>query len=236
MNPPYRHFVHSVFTGFNSLLGMVYPSECLGCHGPLPPEQLPICTLCTRRLERVTSEMILRVTDLLHPDDRCFESMNALWYFDKGRAAQRLQHAIKYGNRPAYAYRLGRLIGEAYRLSSDDVDIIVPIPLHRSRLFERGYNQSALLAHGIGDECSIPVEQALLRRVRQTASQVDLSRAQRRNNVLDAFCVEGSVSNKRVLIVDDVITTGATTISAARSIKASGATEVHILALALSRS
>jgi ComF family protein len=181
--------------------------------------------------------MIAHVTDVLHPEDRCFESMNALWYFDKGRAAQRIQHAIKYGNRPAYALRLGRLMGEAYRLTPDDVDIIVPVPLHRSRLYERGYNQSELLAIGFGQECVIPVAPHVLLRTRSTATQVDLSREERRKNVLDAFSVTGDrVSGKRVILVDDVLTTGATTISAARSLKAAAAVEVHILALALSRS
>jgi ComF family protein len=118
-----------------------------------------------------------------------------------------------------------------------EADLIVPVPLHPLRLLQRRFNQSALLARALGKRCAKPVALRALRRVRRTPPQVGLVKDDRQRNVTGAFAVPGrmagTVAGKRVLLIDDVITTGATASACARALKAAGAIEADVLALAL---
>jgi ComF family protein len=113
------------------------------------------------------------------------------------------------------------------------VDVIVPVPLHPARLRRRGYNQAALLARELGRRVGLPVEERALQRVRATRSQMRLSAADRRRNVQGAFrCADGRVRGRRVLLLDDVCTTGATLEACADALRAGGAESVWALTLA----
>lgn len=162
----------------------------------------------------------------------------ALWMFDEEGAVQRIQHALKYGNRPRYGHALGALLGEAYRRAVQAVpDVVVPVPLYRTRRYERGYNQSTTLAHGVGEELGIAVDETLVRRTRPTRSQAHLSRTERWSNVVGAFTVATGADpeDTRVLIVDDVMTTGSTLSAVAVSLKERGVRAVDVATLALAR-
>jgi len=114
-------------------------------------------------------------------------------------------------------------------------DVIVPVPLYRSRLWSRRFNQSAMLAQEVGKLAGVPVDCFLLARVKRTQAQVGLTAAQRRKNVAGAFrltAAKGALRQKRIVVVDDVITTGATAEACARVLKRAGAARVDILALA----
>ena len=117
-----------------------------------------------------------------------------------------------------------------------DADLIVPVPLYPSRLWWRRFNQSAMLAQAVGPLTGVAVDCFALKRVRRTASQVGLTADQRRRNVAGAFKVDraraGRVGGKKVVVVDDVITTGATAEACARALKRAGAARVDVLALA----
>jgi ComF family protein len=229
-----RRFAREVGAG---MLELAYPSRCLSCQERLPPEDIPICTLCTRRLERASPEMLAAVESALPAGPDVLSSIRALWFFDKGRAAQRIQHALKYGNRPRYAMRLGGLVAEAFAGMDAEVDVVTAVPLHRQRLYERGYNQSEELARGIATAFGRPLVANALTRFRPTLSQTELSRTERWENVRDAFVVADfeAVADRRVLLVDDVITSGATTAAAGIALREAGAQEVHAVAMALAR-
>jgi ComF family protein len=117
-----------------------------------------------------------------------------------------------------------------------DAELLVPVPLYRSRLWSRRFNQSALLAHALARLTGHEVDCFALRRVKRTASQVGLTAAQRRRNVAGAFKVAASrapgIKGKRVVVIDDVITTGATADACARALRRAGAGRVDVLALA----
>jgi len=143
-----------------------------------------------------------------------------------------LIHLFKYGRIQTLSKPLGRLL--ALALPRDQVyDVIVPMPLHWRKRWQRGFNQSQLLASEIGRRLNVPVQNAL-RRVRFTSAQAGLTNAKRRLNVSGAFRArkKNSLAGKQVLLVDDVMTTGASAASCARALKLAGARHVTLLTLA----
>jgi ComF family protein len=138
----------------------------------------------------------------------------ALLFFSKGGRVQQLIHKIKYEGRQELALQLGRMLGDRLRQSPDfqGIDLVSPIPLHPRRLRWRGYNQAACLAQGIAETLQKPFEEHALARVQFKKSQTRKGRLERLQNVQESFVVKnpGSLRNKHVLLVDDVLTTGAT--------------------------
>jgi ComF family protein len=148
-------------------------------------------------------------------------------------------HELKYSGRTVLATPLGRLLAEAgpevVPVALDEwADALVPVPLHPARLAERGFNQAELLLAPCRSAWGLPVLGHALVRTRATLPQTDLDAEARRANVRDAFRVRrpAEVAGRRLLLVDDVLTTGATAGSAARALRAAGATAVGVLALA----
>lgn len=150
---------------------------------------------------------------------------------------RRLVHRLKYEDRHDLALPMARMMGAAGRALIAEADCVVPVPLHRWRLWRRRFNQAALLAKPIAGAASLPfVPQALVRR-RATRTQVGLSRAGRTENLSGAFQVPPEnahlIAGRRVLLVDDVRTTGATGNAAARALTRGGAASVDLLTFAL---
>jgi len=144
-------------------------------------------------------------------------------------------HQLKYRRARHLAAPLGELLLESLEAAAP-VDALVPVPLHPSRLTERGYNQSALLAAEVARATGLPLADGPLRRVRPTEPQMALPAARRRANVAGAFAVQGrELAGLRVLLVDDVCTTGSTLQACAEALKAAGCTEVWGLTLARAR-
>ena len=145
---------------------------------------------------------------------------------------RKLIHLFKYGRVHTLAGPLGKLLARA--LPRDQAfDVIIPLPLHWRKRWQRGFNQSELLAREIGRRTNTSVENAL-RRVRNTAAQAGLTSAKRRLNVSGAFqaAKRAAIDGRRVLLIDDVMTTGATAASCARALQRAGARQVTLLTLA----
>lgn len=142
-------------------------------------------------------------------------------------------HALKFRGRAALGAPLGRLMAVAAQADpvAQACDVVVPVPLHPHRQAARGFNQSELLAREIAAALNRPVDVRILRRVRDTPAQVGLPLAERRTNVRAAFAAGGTTAG-RILLVDDVLSTGFTAASCAQALRAAGASEVVVLALA----
>jgi len=157
----------------------------------------------------------------------------AVRYDDISRA---LVHALKYGDRIDLAPIMGRWMARAGHELLKDADAIIPVPLHWRRLWARRFNQSMLLSQQISGETGVPVADAALRRIKATAQQVGLSQSERAQNVQGAFRVppdrKAEVAGRRVVLVDDVLTSGATSDACARALLRVGAANVDLLVFA----
>ena len=222
-----------------ALLDLVYPPLCLGCGAPVGDAQAPLCHRCLHSIEQVppaeADELVLSRSTATSID-----GVFCLWQYDKGGRLQHVHHALKYGNRPRYGVLLGKQLGAAYQDAAEHptcLDLIVPVPLHRARLYERGYNQSTELARGVAQALTIPLCEHALKRTRATRSQTSLSEQARRDNVSGAFAASTPdlFADRKLLLVDDVVTTGATALSAAQTLKENGAAAVYLATLALAR-
>ena len=224
-------------TAWDGLLGILYPPRCVGCGARQPEETQPLCHRCLQRLERATETHVDAVLARLPEAHGVLDGAFALWLFDAGATVQRVQHLLKYGNRPHLGLALGQLMGTIYPATLPPPDLVLPIPLHRVRLYERGYNQSAMLARGVGHTLGVPVSEKALIRHRATRSQTNLSRRRRWENVSEAFLlgIPEAVTGRRILLIDDVLTTGATLAAAAALLQQAGASSIHAATLALAR-
>lgn len=218
-----------------ALLDLAFPRVCLGCskrlrHAGSAP---PVCPSCRRRVPSADAQTLVRRFEKL-PIHVPLAHVVALWTYDEHSTVAHLQHRLKYGNRPQLGEALGRWLAEA--LPACSFDLVVPVPLHRQRLLARGYNQSACLARGVASARGLCLDERLLGRSRSTRSQTNLDHQARWANVYGAFTTTPSlsVSGMHVLLVDDVMTTGATLAAAAEPLVAAGAT-VSAAALACTR-
>jgi ComF family protein len=208
----------------------------------------PYCLLCERRLGRGRDLVCVDCWEALPPaepqwlrgEDSDFQGLPArfsarfsLWAYSP--EVERLIHLMKYRNRPGLARVMGRRVACAcsHRFRGER-GIIVPVPLHRARKRERGYNQSELLAQELAREIGWPLVAEALARVRPTRSQATLSREERAGNVRGAFVVRRreAVQGKRCILVDDVVTTGATANECSRVLLEAGAAEVMLVTVA----
>ncbi len=226
---------------------LVLPPVCLRCHAPLAAHGV-LCAVCWRGIDVIrpplcerlglplpysTGEVTFSSAALRHPP--VYARARAATHF-KG-VMRDLIHGFKYCDRHEAVGLFVQMLMTAGAELIADADLLVPVPLHRWRLWHRRYNQAAILARGIARKTGKPFDTGLLLRDRATATQVGLSGQQRRQNVVAAFCLaEGartSLHGGRILLVDDVITTGATLEACTRVLKDGGAAEVDCLALAL---
>lgn len=225
--------IADVVAGF---LDILYPPCCLGCSARPESPALPLCPSCLRRMDAAPAMNVAARIDRLPADWGTVLGAHAMWVFDKGGALQSVQHALKYGDRPSYGVALGELLGVSYRRAGwPRPDGVVPVPLHRLRLLERGYNQAEMLARGVADTLETEVLPHLLARPRATRSQTNLSRDERWTNVSSAFEAARQLDGGTYLVVDDVLTTGSTAMACAQALRNAGADEVTIATLCLAR-
>jgi len=228
------------------LLDMLLPPRCLAC-GAIVGDTAALCSGCWSRLAFIEAPLCAccgRPFEFALGDDAlCGVCSKARPLYERARAALRYDDAsrdlilaFKHGDRTDSAPALGAWLARAGADLVRDCDLVLPVPLHWWRLFRRRYNQAALLAHALGRETGKPVVPDLLRRKRATASQGHLGRNQRRRNVAGAFQVHprhlSAVREKRLLLIDDVLTTGATAEAATEALLDAGAKAVDLLTIA----
>jgi len=238
--------VTALRAGGSVALGIVLPSLCPACR-ELVGDQGGLCPTCWSRLSFISRPYCERLgIPFAHDSGPGQLSMQAIAdppAYRRARAAVRyddvsriLIHGLKYSDRLDLAPMLGRWMAQAGRELLAEADALVPVPLHWRRLWARRFNQSAALAKVIASASGVPVAYGALRRVKPTAQQVGLTRAERALNVQGAFQVpkhaSAAVTGRRLILVDDVLTSGATIDACARALLRAGAEAVDVLVLA----
>ncbi len=213
-------------------LDVLFPPRCAGCGA----FGVILCDACRAQFRPIVAPYCRRCGQPLPEGTLCGPCARGRFvHLDMARAAaiyapplRDAIHAFKYQSNTRLAVPLADFMIARVRREALDVDLIVPVPLHRQRLQQRGYNQAELLARHLGDAFRIPVDTSVLARVRATPPQVTLGLRERMENVRGAFrCQdEAAVAGKTILLVDDVMTTGSTLEACAEALKIAGAKRV----------
>ncbi|MDZ4205365.1 MAG: phosphoribosyltransferase family protein [Bacteroidales bacterium] len=204
--------MHGLFDDFISLF---YPKICHACGNSLYRNEEVICTFCRYHLPKTNFHL-----DQDNMLAKVFwgrvrlENTIAMYFFTKAGKVQHLLHQLKYKNKPEIGVFLGNLYGlELIKHEPfTSINMVIPVPLHPKKQRKRGYNQSEQFAIGLAQTMNIPVESRLLIRTHASETQTRKSRFSRWQNVSEIFAVTNpsAISGKHILLVDDVITTGAT--------------------------
>lgn len=229
-----------------ALLDQLFPPVCLACADAVgTPDGL--CPSCWRQLAPITAPFCpvlgIPLPAGLGPDALSAQALADPPPYRRARAAvaynevaRRLVSLLKYADRPEIALFCGRLMAAAAAELAGPDAVLVPVPLHRMRQWKRRYNQSTELARVLARLLAIPLETGLVYRARHTPQQVGLSARQRARNVAGAFAVRPDAalraSGRRIVLVDDVVTTGATVTALARSLRRSGLGHVEVISFA----
>ncbi|MCC5812314.1 MAG: ComF family protein [Ectothiorhodospiraceae bacterium] len=213
------------------------PAICRACGDP-GIGGLDICASCYRHLPRNRRGCVRCAEPLPAAGALCARCQQHLPAFDQVLAPWHYQppmdwlaQELKFRHRLASGRLLGELLGRWLQREGAVADVIIPMPLHGSRLRERGFNQATELATPIAARLGIPLDRAALQRVRATAAQTSLPLRERKRNLRRAFRCECRLDGLRIALVDDVVTTGSTADAAAATLKRAGATEVHLWAV-----
>lgn len=224
----------------SDFVSLFFPQVCLGCKRALVFQEEYLCTHCYHSLPYTSFHL-----------DKDNQAAKSLWgripaetvasyfYFTYGSPIQQILHSIKYRNRPKAAQYFGRLYGtelkgaEAFK----DATLIIPVPLHRKRLMQRGYNQSEYFGKGLSESMGIKMRSTVLRRIRHRKSQTTKSRYERYENTAGIFKIvrPKDIAGQHVILVDDVLTTGATLEACASALLEVEGVRVSVITLAFAK-
>ena len=225
-----------------AFLQLLFPRRCPVCDGIVRPAGEKICLECLNTLKMITSLWCMRCGKKLTGEgEYCSECKTKSHHFTRGRGLYEYKSAslpiyrFKYGGRQEYGEFFGEqmaeYLGDFVRNAAPDA--LVPIPLHKKRMAARGYNQADLLARAMGKRLGIPVRRDILLREKNTSPLKYENPKQRQNNLKKAFNIaQNDVKLKRVVLIDDIYTTGSTVDEAAKTLKAAGVREVFFVTLA----
>jgi len=222
---------------FDDFISLIFPRICAVCGNSLWTHEKVLCHFCEFHLPKTNFHL-----DEENPVTRVFwgraqiERGGAFLYFNKGNRVQRLVHQLKYKGRKDIGIYLGTLYGNSLRniVPFREVHSIIPVPLHRKKYMQRGYNQSEQFAIGLAASMNVPVNTFLLTRTKATETQTRKSRFNRYQNVREIFsvCNPGEYSGQHLLLVDDVITTGATLESCIQALSVIPGVKISIACIA----
>jgi len=224
------------------LLDLISPRLCVVCGNRLTVTESVVCGKCNLHLPRTgfQNDGYENIMAKMFWGQIPIQRACALFYYEPHAETAGILHQLKYKNHPEIGEVMGRMMGRELMLSDffEGIDAIVPVPLARKRQRQRGYNQSLELAKGISEVTSLPIYNKVVVRNAFKGSQTSLGRWARNENVENVFELTDSdaITGKHLLIVDDVVTTGATVISCAKALAKAGGTTFSVLSLGFAKS
>lgn len=226
-----------------SFLNILYPRRCPLCHEILKEQDSLICETCRKTLHPIEEPRCYKCGKLVREgEEYCSDCASVQHFYDRGRGIfvynEKMRQSLvryKYYGCREYGDFYSRAM---YLYGKNEIalwkpELIVPVPVHRTKERKRGFNQSAYLAERISRYTGIPADLTLVKKIRKTKSQKKLTVYQRQENLKKAFCVQHSVSAGRILVVDDVYTTGSTIDAMARCLKEKGAEKIYFLTVCI---
>lgn len=227
--------LNSVVTDF---IGLLYPAYCYSCEKSLVSGEAIICTNCRLKLPYIPLTEKIEENPLMHRFYGKVPVSNAVafLYFRRSGRVQKLLHALKYKGIQEIGVLLGQWFGASLKANgfTTTFDMVVPVPLHRVKLQKRGYNQADSFAQGLAEALGMEWDKTILKRTKNTETQTNKSRPERWENVGQVFEVTdpAKVNGKKIFLVDDVITTGATLEACTITLMKAGCAEVSVGAIA----
>jgi ComF family protein len=221
----------------NIFIDFFLPRFCLSCNSKLNFNQQVICDGCLSSIQRADKLRLEFEFDKKFSSEKIIDGFTSAFVFQSEGSLQSLLHELKYRMRFRVGNLLGNILAEEVneQIKNWKVDFIIPMPIHKLRKAERGYNQTDHIAKTFGRILSIPVKKKIVKRIKFTRSQTKLNIDERKENMRGAFKVtaDKEVKSKVILILDDVITTGATVTEAGRVLKEKGASKVYACSVAI---
>jgi len=221
----------------SGLFDFFLPRICPACSKKLTPEEKCICAECYSKIAAAEKERIIAEFRRKFAGKDIISGFTSLFVFEKDKELQHVIHSLKYGQRYQNGIFLGKIMGIELSviLKEWEINLIIPVPLHSLKKAERGYNQSDYIAKGLSRESKIPFSTKTLKRIRYTQSQTTMNIEQRAENMANAFKVKHpeDVTGRKILLIDDVITTGATTSECGKVLLSAGAEKIYAASIAI---
>lgn len=221
----------------NKIFDFFLPRVCTSCNNKLNSPEEIVCDYCFNRLKLTPESMIKTEYQNKFASKNFIKDFHPIFVFESGNEIQHIIHSLKYNKQFRIGIYLGKIIAnQLYQKLVDwNIELIIPIPLHKLKKAERGYNQSEFIAKGISIKTKIPYSRKVIHRKKYTETQTHLSALERQLNVKDAFKVVNKklIEGKNILLVDDVITTGSTISECAKVLLREGAKNIYAASVAI---
>ena len=222
-------------------MDLISPRLCVVCGNRLAVTEETLCSKCYLHLPRTdfANDLYENVMAKLFWGQIKLEKATALFYYEPHAETARILYELKYKNHPEIGVVMGRMMAKELMKSGlfEDIDALVPVPLAKKRERERGYNQSLELAKGVSEVTGLPIANLVIRRTKFVGSQTKRGRWERNENVEHVFeLVDDNISDQHLLLIDDVVTTGATVIACAKEMQKASNVKISVLALGFAKS
>ena len=230
---------------WKKVLDSLYPRRCPICHEIIRGKSTTVCQSCVKKLPILKEPRCKKCSKPIdNPEtEYCFDCQHKKHYFDEGYAIllynAKMQESMayfKFQGRREYGEFYAKLLMKVARqiIKRWQIEVLLPVPIHRARISTRGYNQTEIIGRVLSKGLSIPIQTNLIKRVKNTKAQKELNISERKENVRDAFVISQEVSNYRqILIIDDIYTTGSTIDEIAKELQKMGVKKVFFLTVCI---
>ncbi len=213
------------------------PRRCAACNKILTAEEKTVCSECNKSLISADKDFLAKEYSRKFLPDKFIDAFYSAFIFKDDNPIREILHKLKYSKNFRAGIFFGEKIADKFfdEITNFNADFIIPVPLHKIKKAERGYNQSFYIAKGVNKKIPVKIRTDILKRKKYTETQTQLSSNERKANVANAFLLRKPkvISNKKIILIDDVTTTGATTSEIAKLLKSNGAEKILLLTAAI---
>lgn len=226
-----------IITYSTKLFDLILPRFCCSCKTKLLSNEDTICQICFCKIQPASEDRLKREFERKFLNKNIISDFFAPFVFEKDKELQHAIHSLKYNNKFQVGIFLGKVLADKIQSTQSNwkIDLIIPIPLHQLKKAERGYNQSYYIAKGMSKILNVSCSDRIVKRKKYTESQTTMTLTERKENISKAFRIKNknAVKEKTVLLIDDVITTGATISECGSILLESGAKKIFAASIAI---